>query len=176
MGGGAAVTDIAFPKQPAPKCRMEQRPKPRAGTIVMAVAGLAILLLDLAFIAQDFAPHQGPGDSVVGDAVLVLMILAALWVLLLFLLVADQIRTGPPWRRAAILLVPIAGIATVFATDYPSNALCELSLVALPPIAGAYLLLGWLPDRAMAIAGKARAVMLLLMAALSVYPFEIFVS
>jgi hypothetical protein len=168
--------DIAFPKQPAPECRMERGPKPRAGTIVMAVAGLAFLLLYIAFIAQDFAAHDGPGDSVVGDAVLTLGTLAALWILLLALLVADQIRKGPAWRRAAILLVPIAGIATLFATDYPNNALCELSLVALTLIVGAYLLLGWLPDRARGPAGKAQAVMLLLMAALSVYPIDIFVS
>lgn len=157
---------------------MERKPKPQAGTIVTVVVALAILLLYLTFIAQDFAAHEGPGDSVVGDAFRTLGTLAALWALLLVLLVVDQIRaTGPAWRtRGAILLVPIAGLATLFATDYPSNRLCELSLVALPPIVGAYLLLGWLPDQARAQAGKAQAAMLLLMAALSVYPIERFVS
>jgi hypothetical protein len=102
----------------------------------------------------------------------------ALWALLLVLLTIDRIRAGPSWRaRFAFLMVPIAGIATLFATDYPSNRLCELAVLALPPMAGAYLLLGWLPHRG----GKprtagAQALVLLLMAALSAYPTVKFLS
>ena len=170
--------DIAFPKRPAPRWAMDQRPKLRTGTIVMALVGLAILLLYLAFLAQDFAALEGPGDSAVGNAYATLAALAALWGLLLILLVADQIRAkGPAWRtRPAILLVPIAGIATIFATDYPNDRLCIWAVVALPPIVGAYLLLGWLSNRGAKLAGGTQALMLLLMAALSIYPIERFVS
>lgn len=155
---------------------MEGRPKLRGGTIAMALAALAFLLLYLTFLAQDFATLQGPGDSAVGNAYATLTALAALWGLLLVLLVADQIRAKGWWTRIAILLVPIAGIATVFATDYPSNRPCIWTIVALPLIVAAYLMLGWLPHRASAPVGKAQAVTLLLMAALSVYPIERFVS
>jgi hypothetical protein len=92
------------------------------------------------------------------------------------LLVADQFRVGRPlWTRAAILLVPLAGIATLFATDYPADSLCRLCVVALPPIVGAWLLLGALP-RLGAWAGRAQAALLLLMAGLSIYPIERFIS
>ena len=64
----------------------------------------------------------------------------------------------------------------MFATDYPGNRLCVWAIVVLPLIVAAYLLMGWVPQRAAAAAAKAQAVMLLLMAALSVYPIEIFVS
>jgi hypothetical protein len=155
---------------------MEESPKLRAGTIVMALAGLAILLLYLTFLAQDFATLEGPGDSAVGNAYATLAALAALWGLLLVLLVVDQIRAKGWLTRGAILLVPIAGIATLFATDYPNDRLCVWAVAALPLVVAVYLLLGWLPPRAAAAAGWAQAVLLLLMAALSVYPIERFVS
>jgi putative flippase GtrA len=168
--------DIAFPKQTLPYALMEQRQKPGAGTIAMAIAWLAALSLYFAFISQDFATLEGPGDSAVGNAYATLTALAALWALLLLLLVVDQVRAKGWLTRSAILLVPIAGIATVFATDYPSNRLCIWAVAALPLIVLAYLALGWLPWPATAWAGRARAVMLLLMAALSAYPIEKFVS
>jgi hypothetical protein len=155
---------------------MEGRPRLTGGTIAMALAVVAFLLLYLIFLTQDFATLQGPGDSAVGNAYATLAALAAMWGLLLVLLVVDQIRAKGWWTRLAIPLVPIAAIATVFATDYPSNRLCIWTIVALPLIVAAYLMLGWLPQRAAAPAGKARAVMLLLMAALSIYAIEIFVS
>ena len=157
---------------------MEQAPKPRGGTIAMAVAALAFLILYLVFLAKDFATLEGPGDSAVGNAYATLAALAALWGLLLVLLVADQIvAAGPAWRtRPAILLVPVAGIATLFATDYPSDRLCVWAIVTLPPIVAAYLLLGWLSRRGGAAAGWAQAAALLLMAALSFHPIARFVS
>ncbi len=135
---------------------MEQRPKSRAGTIAVAVAGLVFLLLYLAFVARGLAPHQGPGDRVVGDAFATLAALAALWALLLTLIMVDQIRAkGPAWgTRPAILLVPIAAIATFCATDYPGQRLCVLSLGALPLIVASFLVLGWLPDRTRVAAGR----------------------
>jgi hypothetical protein len=155
---------------------MEGTSKPRGGTIAMALAALAFLLLYLTFLAQDFAAIEGPGDSVVGNAYATLTALAAMWGLLLVLLVVDQFRAKGWWTRLAILLVPIACIATVFATDYPASRICVWAIVALPLVVAAYLMLGWLPPRAGAWAGKAQAVMLLLMAGLSVYPIERFVS
>ena len=88
---------------------MEGTPKLRGGTIFMALAGLAFLILYLIFLVQDFATLQGPGDSAVGNAYATLTALAALWGLLLVLLVADQIRTKRWWTRIAILLVPSQG-------------------------------------------------------------------
>lgn len=157
---------------------MDAKPKLRAGTIAVAVAALAVLLLYFAFLAQDFRTLEGPGDSAVGNAYATLAALAALWGLLLVLLLADQIlAAGPAWRtRPAILLVPIAGIATLLATDYPSDRLCLWAVAALPPVVGAYLLLGWLSRRGAKPAAGAQALMLLLMAGLSVYPIERFVS
>jgi hypothetical protein len=155
---------------------MEGQPKSRAGTVVMALAGLAVLFLYLTFLAQDFATLEGPGDSAVGNAYATLAALAALWGLLLVLLVVDQIR-AKGWRtRPAILLVPIAGIATLFATDYPNDRLCIWAIAALPLIVAAYLVLGWLPQRAAKLVGWGQAVTLLLMAALSAYSIERFVS
>jgi hypothetical protein len=155
---------------------MERMPKLRAGTVAMAAAAAAALLLHAAFLAQVFAPHDGVGDDI-GPALLGLATLAALWALLLVLLAVDQMRPGPAWRRAALLLVPVAGIATTFATDCPNDSLCIASLVALAPIVLAYLLIGGLPGlRAKAAADGARAVLLLLMAAFSAYPVEKFLS
>jgi glucan phosphoethanolaminetransferase (alkaline phosphatase superfamily) len=123
---------------------MEERPKLGAGAIAMAIAWLAVVLLYFAFISQDFAKLEGPGDSAVGNAYATLTALAALWALLLLLLVVDQVRAKGWLTRPAILLVPIAGIATLFATDYPGNRLCVWAVAALPLIVLAYLALGWL--------------------------------
>jgi len=142
----------------------------------MALAGLAILLLYLTFLAQDFATLEGPGDSAVGNAYATLAALAALWSLLLVLLLVDQIRAKGWGTRPAILLVPIAGIATLFATDYPNDRLCIWAIATLPLIVAVYLMLGWMPQRSAKPAGMAQAVMLLLMAVISIHPIERFVS
>lgn len=149
---------------------MSARPGP--GTILMAALGAAALLLYLWFLSLDFASISGPGDSVVGQAYATLAALAWLWVLLLALVAMDRVLGGPSWpRRAGFLLVPIAGIATLFATDYPGNRLCQLDVMALPLLIGVYLLLGRLPARH---AAWAQAATLLGIAGLSVYPIMLF--
>jgi hypothetical protein len=157
---------------------MEGIRKPGAGTIVMAAGGGVALLLYLWFLSLDFAALEGPGDSAVGNAFATLTALAALWGLLLLLVAIDRGLGGPSWiRRAAFVLVPVAGIGTLFATDYPGNKLCQLSVLALPLLVGAYLLLGRLPRRgASRHAGGAQAILLLTMGAISAYPIEKFIS
>jgi hypothetical protein len=140
----------------------------------MAAGGAAGLLLYLWFLSVDLASLVGPGDAVVAQAYEALTALALLWGMLLVLLALDRGLGGASWpRRAGFLLVPVAGIATVFATDYPSNRLCQLAVAALPLLVGAYLLLGRLPARS---ALWAQAAVLLPMAALSAYAIRLFVS
>jgi hypothetical protein len=153
---------------------MEKSAKVRPGTIVMAAGGVAALLLYFWFLSLDFASIVGPGDAVVAQAYATLTALALLWGVLLVLVVMDRGLSGPSWtRRAGFVLVPVAGIATLFATDYPSNRLCQLSILALPLLVGAYVLLGRLPARQ---AARAQAAVLLPMAALSAYAIRLFVS
>lgn len=153
---------------------MAMSARPRGGTILMAILGAAALLLYLWFVSLDFASISAPGDSVVGQAYAIFAVLALLWGLLVLLVVADRVLGGPSWARAAgYLLVPIAGIATLFATDYPGNRLCQLDIMALPLLIGAYVLAGRLPAR---WAGWAQAATLIGVAALSVYPIVRFAS
>lgn len=153
---------------------METRAKPRPGTIVMAAGAGAAFLLYSWFLSLDLAAIAGPGDSVVAQAYATLTALALLWALLLALVAADRVLGGASWpRRAGFLLVPAAGIATLLATDYPSDRLCQLDILALPLLVGAYLLLGRLPPRRAAVTQSAA---LLAMAALSAYPIMRFVS
>jgi hypothetical protein len=133
----------------------------------MAAGGAAALLFYLWFLSVDLAALAGPGDAVVGQAYEALTALAWLWAVLLVLVAIDRILGGPSWpRRAGFLLVPAAGIATLFATDYPGRLLCRLSLIGLPLLVGLYLALGRLPPRR---AARAQAAALLPMAALSIY-------
>lgn len=140
----------------------------------MAAGGGAALLLFLWFLSADFPGLVGAGDAVVAQAYEALTALASLWLVLLALVVADRALGGPSWpRRAGFLLVPLAGVATLFATDYPGRLLCRLSLVALPLLVGAYLLLGRLPALQ---AARAQAAVLLAMAALSAWLFRLFLA
>jgi len=153
---------------------MGLRGKIRPGVAAMAAGGAVALLLYLWFLSVDLATLVGPGDSVVGQAFEALTALAWLWAALLGLVAIDRILGGPSWpRRAGFLLVPAAGIATLFATDYPGRWLCRLSLVALPLLVGLYLALGRLPPRRAAFAQTAA---LLPMAALSVWLAKLFLS
>lgn len=146
--------------------------RPGSGTIAMAAGGAAAVLLYLWFLSLDYAAIAGPGDSVVAQAYATLTALALLWALLLVLLVMDRALGGPSWtRRAGFLLVPAAGIATVCATDYPGNRLCQIAVAALPLLTGAYLALGRLPARR---AAWAQAAVLVPMAGLSAYVIELF--
>ncbi|MEA3039468.1 MAG: hypothetical protein QOE79_1981 [Sphingomonadales bacterium] len=146
---------------------MGLRGKVRPGIAAMAVGGAIALLLYAWFLSVDLATLVGPGDSVVGQAIEALTALAWLWAVLLVLALFDRILGGPSWpRRFGYLLVPAAGVATLFATDYPGRLLCRLSLVALPLLVGLYLALGRLPPRR---AAWAQAAALLPMAALSAW-------
>jgi hypothetical protein len=155
---------------------IEQSPRVRLGMIVAIVAGLATLLLYVGFLALTLADPEG-GESRMANAFASLAWLAALWAMLLLLLVVDRVSASvKSWTTPlAFVLVPIAAIASLFATDYPNNRWCQLTLAALPLIVGIYLVLGRLPSlRRTAQIGK--PVLLLLVAALSIYPIEKFVS
>jgi len=153
---------------------MERKAGLRPGTWGMAAGGAAAVLLYAWFLAVDFAPLAGAGDAVVGQAIEALTALAALWGVLLMLVVMDRMLGGASWpRRAGFLLVPAAGLATVFATDYPGRLLCRLSLFLLPLLVAAYLALGRLPPRQ---AARAQAAALVPMAGLSTYLVWLFVS
>jgi hypothetical protein len=153
---------------------MEKSARLRPGTWLMAAAGAAALLLYLWFLSVDLASIVGPGDAVVGQAYEALTALALLWLLLLVLIAVDRGLGGPSWtRRAGFLLLPSAAIATVFATDYPRDRLCQLAVLALPLLAGVYAALGRLPARQ---ATWVQAATLLPIAALSAYAIERFIS
>jgi hypothetical protein len=153
---------------------MENSARLRTGTIVMAALGAAALLLYGWFLSVDLASVVGPGDAMVAQAYEALTALLLLWVVLLLLVVIDRAMGGPSWtRRAGFLLVPLAGIATFFATDYPGDRLCQIAVLALPPLVGAYVLLGPLPTRA---GGRAQALVLVPMAALSAYVIRLFIG
>jgi hypothetical protein len=153
---------------------MDKEARVPAGAWVMAAGGAAALLLFGWFLSVDLASIVGPGDSVVGQAYEALTALALLWGVLLVLVALDRGLGGASWaRRAGFLLVPVAGVATLFATDYPGRWLCRLSLIGLPLLVGAYLALGRLPRRH---AARAQAAALVPMAAISVWLIRLFVS
>ena len=144
------------------------------GAIAMGVGGIVALLCYFWFLSVDLAAISGPGDSVVGQAFEALTALGFLWILLLLLLAFDRGLGGPSWsRRAGFLLVPIAAVATLFATDYPSDRLCQAGVIGLPLLVGLYLLLGRLPRRQ---AAMAQAAILLPIVALSAYAIVRFCS
>src|SRR3954464_2163920 len=127
---------------------MEKGARFPAGAWLMAAGGAAALLLFGWFLSVDLASIVGPGDAVVGQAYEALTALALLWGVLLVLVALDRGLGGASWpRRAGFLLVPAAGVATLLPPDYPGRLLCRLSLLALPLLVGAYLLLGRLPPR-----------------------------
>ena len=135
--------------------------------------GAAALLLYLWFLSADLPDAIG-GEARIAQAYSALAALALLWLVLLALVVADRAFGGPSWtRRAGYLLIPVAGIATLFATDYPSNPICQLMVLVMPLLVGAYVGFGRLPAQT---AARMQAVMLLLMAALSAYAIILFAS
>lgn len=137
----------------------------------MAAGAAVALLLYAWFLSVDLA-SVGGGEARMGQAIEALMVLVFLWLLLLALVVADRALGQASWtRRAGFVLVPLAAIATTFATDYPHDRLCQIAVLALPLLAGAYVLLGRLPARRAALA---QALALLPMAALSAYAIKLF--
>jgi len=139
----------------------------------MAALGAAAALLYAWFLAVDL-PGVAGGEGRYAQAMQALAALGLLWLVLLVLVIADRALGGPSWpRRAGFVLVPLAAIATVFATDYPSNRLCQLMVLVMPLLAGAYVGLGRLPAQA---AARAQAAVLLPIAALSAYAFKLFLG
>jgi hypothetical protein len=144
----------------------------RPGTIVMAVGGLLALLLYGWFLSVGFADVSG--DAVVGQAFKAFTALGLLWLVLLALLALDRGLGGASWpRRAGFLLVPVAGVATFLATDYPDDPLARLGTVAMPLLIGAYLAAGRL---APPLAARLQAAILLPLAALCYYSIALFVA
>lgn len=152
---------------------MENAKRLRPGIIVMAAVGVAAALLYGWFLSVDLASALG-GEARMAQGYEALAALLWLWIALFALVVVDRVLGGTSWtRRAGYLLVPLAGIATLFATDYPSKRLCQIAVLALPPLVGGYALLGRLPAR---LAGRAQALALLPMAVLSAYVVRLFMS
>ena len=157
---------------------MEKSSKTRHDVAVAIILGLVAALLYGVFISLNFA-SPGGGEGRIANAFATLGAWAALWVFLLVLLAIDRVRAGQKsWTaRAAILFVPVAGIAVLFATDYPGDALCALSVVALPLLVLAYLLLGALARlRATSQPWRTKALLMLMTAALSIWPIVRFAS
>jgi hypothetical protein len=149
---------------------MGESTKPRAGTIAMAAFGVVALLLYGWFLSVNAMSVSG--DAVVGQAIEALTALGLLWLVLLVLMGFDRGIGGPSWpRRAGWLVAPVTAIATVFATDYPHNPLCQWGIILAPLLIGLYMLAGRLPARQ---AGRAQAVILLPMAAFSAYSINLF--
>ena len=158
---------------------MEKPSRLHFGVIVWALLGLAALLFYGVFVSLVVAVPEGGGESRMSNAFAAIGAWAALWACLLILLAIDHVHAErSSWTSwVAVLLVPLAGLAVLFATDYPGNGLCTLSLVALPLAIGVYLLIGALPRlRASAHVTAAKAVVLLLIAAFSAYPIDKFIS
>lgn len=146
----------------------------RPGTVALAAFGALALLLYGWFLSADLASNV-TGDAVVGKAFEALTALGLFWIVVLALLAVDRGIGGPSWpRRAGFLLVPLAGIATTFATDYPDDQLCRIGIFGMPVLIGGYLLGGRLRARWARWARPAQAAMLLPMAAFSVYAVMLF--
>jgi hypothetical protein len=149
---------------------MPARTKPRPATIALAIAGVIALLLYAWFLSANFATAYG--DAVVGQAIETLMALALLWFALMVLLIMDRAIGGPSWpRRAGSLVIPVTAIASIFATDYPHDALCQLGVVGVPLMVGVYVLAGRIQPP---LAARAQAAILLLFAAFSAYAIDLF--
>jgi hypothetical protein len=149
-----------------------KRARPRAATIVFIAGCLAALLLWLWALSLDAMSVSG--DAVVGQAFAELLALALLWGTLLVLVVFDRALGGASWpRRAGFVLVPLAAVGAVCASDYPGDPVCRIALAGLPLLALAFLVLGRLPTP---WAARAQAAALLPIAALSAYAIVRFAS
>jgi hypothetical protein len=151
---------------------METRARLSPGIIAMAAFGLVAVLLFAWFLAV--MSETVYGDAGFGQAMEALTALGLLGLVLLILLVFDRALGGASWaRRAGFVLVPVAFIATTFATDYPSNRLCRAMVVGMPPLIGAYLLAGRLKP---GLAVRVQTAILVPMAALSAYAIQLFLA
>jgi hypothetical protein len=138
----------------------------------MAAGGLLAALLFAWFLSVDLTHVSG--DAVVGQAFEAFTALGFLWVVLLALMLLDRGLGGASWpRRAGFLLVPLAGVAAFFATDYPDDRLSRAGVVAMPLLIGAYLAAGRLAPRQ---AARVQAALLLPLAGLSYYSIALFAS
>ena len=150
---------------------MEKANKPRSGTIAMMAVGALALLLYAWFVAVNL-PDAAGGEAKMSQAMESLYALALLWFVLLVLVIMDRVMGGPSWtRRAGYAVLFVAVIANTFATDYPHDLLCQIAVLGLPLLAGAYVALGRLPRQT---AARAQMAALLPMAALSAYAFNLF--
>jgi hypothetical protein len=145
----------------------------RPAAVAMLGVGAAAVLL-YGWFASVYVAQALPGDAAFGQAMEALTALLLLWIALVVLLVIDRAAGGASWtRRIGYLVVPVAAIANTFATDYPSDRLCQAAVLGIPLLTGAYVLLGRLPKRQAAIAQGAA---LAAMAALSAYAIDRFLS
>ena len=152
---------------------MEKATRLRPATIAMGAVGAAALLLYGWFLSVNLPDVEG-GEAKYGQAMEVLTALMLLWLVLFVLVIMDRAMGGASWtRRVGYFVVPVAAIAQTFATDYPHDVVCEVAVLGMPLLTGAYVLVGRLPARQ---AARAQAVALLVMAGVSAYAINLFLS
>ena len=144
--------------------------KSRPSSIALGILGAVAVLLYTWFLSSYLATAYG--DAVVGQAIESLMALALLWLVLVVLITMDRVIGGPSWaRRAGFVVIPVTAVASTFATDYPSDKLCQAGVVALPLLIGVYVLAGRLRAQS---AAWTQAAILVLFAAFSAYAINLF--
>jgi hypothetical protein len=144
--------------------------KSRPSSIALGILGAVAVLLYTWFLSSYLATAYG--DAVVGQAIESLMALALLWLVLVVLITMDRVIGGPSWaRRAGFVVIPVTAVASTFATDYPSDKLCQLGVVGVPLVIAIYVLAGRMQTR---LAARAQAAVLLLLAAFSAYAIRLF--
>lgn len=107
------------------------------------LVGLAASILFLLAMSLNFANPGGGGESRIANAYESLAALGWLWMALFVLLVVDAARLPRHWPASAtaMVLLPVAAVATLFATDYPHDLVCIFSFPAMPMLFGALALL-----------------------------------
>jgi hypothetical protein len=148
---------------------MERSRRLKPLVLLEAALGAVAAALFLLAMSLNFADPAGGGESRIANAYAALAALVALWGILFILLLIDIARAGRlSWSAlASLLLLPVAGVAGLLASDELHDLLARLCLPILPLLFGAFLLLP--RDDAKPWGGRGRALALLSIAALSAY-------
>jgi hypothetical protein len=115
------------------------RSLPVGAFVVLALAVLLYALMLINILAPD---TSGPGDRVVGEAFMELFITVGLWVVLAILVVIGGVMGAMPrWVGwSAVVLVPLAGVASFVALDMVSRGVMAgiIVPVLLPALVAFY--------------------------------------